>query len=112
MGDFKRWLQSGTYIVTKDVVGTRYCMLLVRVQFNIKCAKVSDLATMLQNRIKVEQQSSIEMYRPLPWDLSGFMAMKKYYQNLDKLNESVTDFGKRTGDVDVHRQCQHWDGAV
>lgn len=94
--------EPGEYTISKEQAGSKYIMILLRTQVNMKDPIDLAIVSKLQDQLKVTQKNRGSYTASHQWDMSDILAMRKKYQELAILKgiKSEMMFGKK-GEVSL-----------
>ncbi len=89
--------KPGEYELTEENVGTKYCIIVVRTQANVRDPKDLAAAIAVQKKIAVKQKSKGSYTASHQWDKDEILKMREKYQKIAKDEKISPDlyFGKK-----------------
>lgn len=94
--------EPGEYTISQEQTGSKYVMILVRTQVNMKDVVDLSVVSKLQDQLKLSQNDRGSYKASFRWDMNEVLAMRKKYQELavEKGITSEMMFGKK-GEVSL-----------
>ena len=89
--------EPGEYIVNQENTGSKYVMIVIRTQVNMKDSVDMAIASNLQDGLKLSQKDRGSYTASNRWDMEEILAMRKKYQEVanEKGITSEMMFGKK-----------------
>lgn len=97
----------GTYTLTEKAMGSRYVLMIIRTQVNMKDEADMALVTELQNKLKIEQKDRGEYKVTNQWSMDEILAMRKKYIKIANEKHLSADkmFGKKGTLTQENHNC-------
>ncbi|MCK9271495.1 MAG: DUF1254 domain-containing protein [Bacteroidales bacterium] len=94
--------EPGEYTISQEQTGSKYVMILVRTQVNMKDAADIAIVSKLQDQLKLSQNDRGTYTASFRWDMNEILAMRKKYQELAVAKGITSEmmFGKK-GEVSL-----------
>ena len=89
--------KPGVYEITEEMVGSRFAFIIIRAQVNMRDPADINQVGVIQDEIKIHQQSRGEFVQTKDWDRSQMLAMRSSYQK-EKEEKGISSeeiFGKK-----------------
>lgn len=94
--------KPGEYIINQENTGSKYVMIIMRTQVNMKDPTDMDIVSKLQDELKITQSDQGSYLASGQWDMKDILAMREKYQKIVSDKNISTDdmFGKK-GEVNL-----------
>src|SRR5690554_3703831 len=94
--------EPGEYTITQEQTGSKYVMIVIRTQVNMKDPVDLAIASGLQDELKLTQSNTGSYIASHEWDMDEILAMRKKYQELTVAKGITSEmmFGKK-GEVSL-----------
>jgi hypothetical protein len=92
--------EPGQHRLTKDFVGTRYAMIVMRTQVNVKDPSDLEKVKALQDKLQLTQNDKGSYVASNNWDMAEILKMRAKYMEIGNNTSTDVMFGKR-GEVSL-----------
>lgn len=97
--------EPGTYRITEEMTGSRYVLVVIRTQVNMKDENDMKIVTELQKQLKIEQSDRGSYEASHKWNMDEILAMRQKY--IDIANEKKISTAEMFGAKGTLTQENH-----